>query len=180
MKGKSDYPLYPKCGIHWSKYGEYLAADSLIKYLEHKTNRQLPHIELDTFYVQDENKDGDYDIGEGMNLYYPMDTYPMAYPHFRFTDTLNGNSPKVLTVADSYYWGFFNRGMSRDCFNDGRFWYYNNEVYPDMYDAPSFVKDLDFRSAVEENDVILIITTDANLYNFSFGFVNQLYKALNR
>jgi hypothetical protein len=23
MKDTSRYPLFPKCGIHWSKYGEY-------------------------------------------------------------------------------------------------------------------------------------------------------------
>jgi len=34
LKDTSRYLLYPKQGTHWSKYGECLVADSLIKYIE--------------------------------------------------------------------------------------------------------------------------------------------------
>ncbi|MBM3185680.1 MAG: hypothetical protein FJZ67_05210, partial [Bacteroidetes bacterium] len=30
MKSKTKYPLFPQSGIHWSKYGEILAMDSLV------------------------------------------------------------------------------------------------------------------------------------------------------
>lgn len=175
MKDKSKYPLYPKCGIHWSKFGEYLVADSLIRYIENTTDRQLPSLLYDTIQVEEKNKDGDYDIGEGMNLLFDLDTYPMAYPKYKFEVDSLGRGPKVLVVADSYYWGLFNKGMSRDCFNGGQFWYYNKGVFPDSYQKPLNVADLNTKEAVEKNDVIVLICTDANLYQFAFGFIDQLH-----
>ena len=65
--------------------------------------------------------------------------------------------------------------MSRDLFNDGRFWYYNEAIFPDSYESPLNVKDVDFQKKLEENDVILIICTDANLFKFGFGFIEQAY-----
>jgi hypothetical protein len=33
-KGTTVAPLYPKTGIHWSRFGELMAADSLLKYID--------------------------------------------------------------------------------------------------------------------------------------------------
>jgi hypothetical protein len=174
MKEDAKYPLFPKCGIHWSKYGEYLAADSLIKYIEKKTNKELPHIMLRDIVVQDENIEGDYDIGDGMNLLFDLDTYPMAYPQYKYSELVDNSSPKVLVVADSYYWGMFNKGMSRDCFGDGQFWYYSKQIYPDSYEAPVKTDEVDAIKLMEDHDVVVIISTDANLYKFPFGFTELL------
>ena len=175
-KGKTKYPLYPKCGIHWSKYGEFLAADSLLHYLEKETNRALPALELKGIVLEKENRDGDYDLGEGMNLLTEMNTYPMSYPKFTFGEA-ETNGPKALVVADSYYWGLFNKGMSKNCFNGGQFWYYNKQIFPDSYDEPLYVADVNIIQEVEKNDVVIIICTDANLHKFAFGFVDHLYNA---
>lgn len=177
MKSKSKYPLYPKCGIHWSKYGEFLAADSILNYLERHTNRQFPELVLDSIIVNEENSKEDYDIGAGMNLYLPIETYPMAYPQYHFEKDTILNSPKVLVVSDSYYWGMFNNMMSHYAFNGGQFWYYNNEIYPDHYYSPTRVADIDIVKEVESNDVILLVVTDANLHSFAFGFIERLHEA---
>jgi hypothetical protein len=71
----------------------------------------------------------------------------------------------------------FNYGFSRDLFGDGEFWYYNKQIYPDSYTTPLEVKDIDIRAKAEENDVIILLSTDANLYKFAFGFIDQLYEA---
>jgi hypothetical protein len=176
MKSKSKYPLYGKAGIHWSKYGEYLAADSMIEVIGKMRKTAMTKLVLDKLEVKKTNEQGDYDIGEGMNLFFMMDTYPMAYPTFHYEKPKNQQkAPKVLVVSDSYFWGMFNAGISREVFDDGQFWFYNQEIYPDSYESPKNVGDIDIQLEVEKNEVVVLICTDANLFKFAFGFVDQLY-----
>jgi hypothetical protein len=176
MKSKSKYSLYGKAGIHWSKYGEYLAADSIIKVIGKMRQTEMTKLVLDKLEVKKVNEQGDYDIGEGMNLFFMMDTYPMAYPRFHYEKPNNQQkTPKVLVVSDSYFWGMFNAGISKEVFGDGQFWFYNQEIYPDNFESPKNVKDIDIQLEVEKNEVVMLICTDANLFKFAFGFVDQLY-----
>lgn len=176
MKSKSKYPLYGKAGIHWSKYGEYLAADSIIDVIGKMRKTEMTKLVLDKLEVKKVNEQGDYDIGEGMNLFFMMDTYPMAYPTFHYEKPKSKEkAPKVLVVSDSYFWGMFNAGISKEVFGDGQFWFYNHEIYPDSYESPKKVGVIDIQSEVEKNEVVVLICTDANLFKFAFGFVDQLY-----
>lgn len=179
MKGTTRYPLYAKGGIHWSKYGEILAADSLIKVLEKRGGYDLPELVIDGYETSQMNKDGDYDIGEGMNLIWQTPTFPMTYPKHHF-EGLEKNKNSGLVVADSYYWGMFNFGFSDNIFKNGQFWFYNEAVYPDSFTNPVFASDLDIRKEVEKNDYIILMSTDANLYKFAFGFVDRLYQSYQR
>lgn len=173
-KGKSQYPLYAKGGIHWSKYGEILAADSMVHHIEKISGRDLPEIVIDGFEESTKNKNGDYDIGEGLNIIFQTPTYPMAYPQFHLEQE-DKNNTKVLFVADSYYWGIFNYGFSQTLFNGGEFWFYNHQVYPQTFEKELTVGELDIVQKVEENEVVVLMATDANLYNFAFGFIDRLY-----
>lgn len=176
MKPVAKYPLYAKGGIHWSKYGEFLAADSLIDVVGRMRGVPMTRPVLDRIEVKKVNEQGDYDIGEGMNLLFMMDTYPMAYPVYHLEKPEKEvKQPKVLFVADSYYWGMFNAGFSRDIFGNGQFWFYNQEIYPDSYESPKTVADTDIREEVEKQDMVVLMCTDANLYKFAFGFIDQLY-----
>ena len=174
-KYKSKYPLYPKTGIHWSKYGEIVMADTVVRFMNRLKGIELPQIVVDSVKETKNMWDTDDDIEKGMNLLFNIPDNKMAYPYFHVVQQEKKKYAKVLTIADSYFWGPFNWGMSRDVFNGGQFWYYNEAIYPDSYESPLFVKDIDFKKRVEENDVILIICTDANLYKFGFGFVEQAY-----
>lgn len=174
IKGKTDYPLYPKGGIHWSKYGEILAADSLVHHIEAVSGKDLPEIVLDKMVKSSKNKNGDYDIGEGLNIIFQTPTYPMGYPEFHVEEE-DKNNTRVLFVADSYYWGMFNYGFSNSLFHDGEFWFYNHQIYPQTFEKELTVGEVNMKQKVEENDVIVLMSTDANLHNFPFGFIDKLY-----
>lgn len=177
MKGKSEYPLFPRNGIHWSKYGEYLAADSLIHYLEDVCNTPFPHLELSHIERSSETRDTDQDIEDGMNILVDLEDFEMGYPIFGKTYPADSaNTPQVLTVADSYFWGMYNFGMSRDVFRHGQFWFYNQSMHGEGL-APMNVNQINTRDEVEKNDVVILLSTDANLYKFAFGFVDNLYEA---
>ena len=183
MKDTSQYPLYTKGGIHWSKYGEYLVADSLIKYVEKLKGVDLPKLKLEKIETSLLPRYRDNDIGEGMNLIFPHSTFKMAYPKITF-DKSNIQTPiKAMVVADSYYWELFNEGLSRDVFNDGQFWYYNQKIYssqPGWFGKS--IEDVDIRAEVEKNDIVFILQTEATLDRFGFGFIEkqiELYEQQN-
>lgn len=176
QKDTTPYPIYGKGGIHWSKYAEILAADSMLRKMKTMTNSSFPDLIIDGFDVESENKEGDYDIGEGLNIITQAETFPMAYPKISITQPEN-NKTKTLFMADSYYWGMFNKGFSNNLFNGGQFWFYNESIYPDSFDSPLSVSDIDIKQEVEKNDFIVLMSTDANLYKFAFGFIDELYDA---
>jgi hypothetical protein len=176
IKRTSPHPLFPKTGIHWSKYGELLAADSIINYVNSiKDEKCLPQLLIGDIEISSEMRDTDDDIEKGMNLLVDIKDLKMGYPQFKIQKNNHSKKVKVLTIADSYYWGMFNWGCSKDVFNEGQFWYYNEQIYPDSYTKSIKVADINIIEEVEKNDVIILLTTDANLNNFAFGFIDQLY-----
>ncbi|RYM33556.1 hypothetical protein ERX46_11505 [Brumimicrobium glaciale] len=177
-KSTSKYPLFPKTGIHWSKYGELLAADSLLRYINSISQfKKTPELIIGEVEVSNIMRDTDDDIEKGMNLYYDIPDLEMGYPVFSIHKEKINNQPKVLTISDSYYWGMFNWGLSKKAFNNGQFWYYNEAIYPDSYEKPIKVSDINIIDEVEKNDIVILMSTDAYLYKFAFGFIDQLYAA---
>jgi len=175
MKKTTPYPLYGKGGIHWSKYGEALACDSLIRFIEQERECYMPRLVLDEVELSILNRDEDYDIGSALNLLFTLDTYSMGYPKFHFQKDQNKTKQKVICVADSYYWGMFNFGISTEVFGNGKYWYYNEQIYPDSYEKNKSTSEVDLKIEIEKHDVIIVLSTEMNLYRFSFGIVDQLY-----
>lgn len=169
------HKLFSKTGIHWSKYGEYLVMDSLLHFLAKKTERQFPTMVLDTLILSKQLKESDNDIWKGMNLWFPMEDFEMTYPKFHTEDTIL-NTCKVLTISDSYYWGMYNLGLSKNYFSNGEFWYYYMHIYSKYSNTPTLISTSHVKSELLKNDVVLIICTDANLFKFGFGFLDHSWK----
>lgn len=175
MKNSSPYPLMPKTGIHWSKYGEVIVADSLLSYLETICHCEYPDLIIDSVITSNEMQDTDDDIESGMNLFFNIPDLEMGYPKFHIERSGKESGLKVSTIADSYFWGMYNFGLSRDYFNNGQFWYYNEQIYQDGLEVPLNPKEIDIQKEIEKSNVIILLSTDANLYKFAFGFVDELY-----
>ncbi len=177
-KHKCKHPLYPQYGIHWSKYGMCLAADSIIRYIE-----KMRNIEMNNLYwkkVDIENpKDEDYDIANGMNLIFKLKSFKMGYPQIKFENAKSKVKPNLLVVSDSYYWGMFNFGIS-NVFNKSHFWYYNKEVYPETFSKPLFTSDIDLKKEINDHDVIIIMSTQATMTDLGWGFIEKLYQTLKK
>ncbi len=176
MKPTSAHPLYPKGGIHWSKYGEMLALDSMVRYIEHASDRKLPKLVIDGYDVKDENENGDYDIGQGMNLLFRIPTYPMAYPRFH-VENPERNTTRVLFISDSYFWGIYNYGCTINLFGNGQFWFYFNEIYGSDGVVEGLVEERKLLDEIKKFDVVVLISTDANLSSFTSGFIEKYYDA---
>ena len=177
-KFKSKYPLYPQYGIHWSKYGMCLAADSIIKYIEKKRDIDMQNIywnKIDLEYPKDE----DYDIADGMNLIFRLKSFKMGYPQIQFEKDSTKKKPNILMISDSFYWGMFNFGIST-VFNESHFWFYNKEVYPDSFTKPLTTEDVDVRKEIQKHDVIVVMATQATMPDLGWGFIEKAYNAYKK
>jgi hypothetical protein len=67
QKGISQFPLYPKYGIHWSYYAACFATDSIAKYIELIRQIDIRDIIWDKITIEPA-RNGDNDIMVGMNL----------------------------------------------------------------------------------------------------------------
>lgn len=173
IKNSIKYPLYPKYGIHWSNYGMYIAADSIIHYIEKLRQEDLPEMQLDTI-LWEKPKGDDYDVADAMNLLFVLKSFPMAYPIIHFESTDRNKKPNLLVISDSFYWGLFNMGFSNG-FEKSNFWYYNNQVFPESYSQPTSVKDLNLNNEIKNHDVFIILGSEGTMYNFGWGFIENAY-----
>ena len=177
QKNKSKYPLYPKYGIHWSHYGVCLVADSLLKTIEKYQHLDVPDFVWKGIEIQ-ESHDGDYDIGDGMNLLFQLPSYPMAYPKFSIETKPNQVKLSFLMIADSYYWDMYHMGF-REALGNNHFWFYNREVYPNDGIAPN-PADLNLAEEIKNHDIIVIMATEATLPKIGWGFIQNLYQLYHR
>ncbi len=177
MKDTSRYPLYTKGGIHWTVYGEYLVADSMIKYIEKLKGVKLPHYKIEKIELSTASRYTDNDIEGAMNLLFPIPSnIQKAYPELSIVRTKEDMPVKTLVVGDSYYWGLYRIGLSKEIFNNGHYWCYNKNIYSKEFGKSKIpVSEIDSRSEVEKNDVVFILLTEANLFKFAFGFIDTLH-----
>jgi len=172
-KNKSKYKLYPKYGIHWSFYGEYLAADSIIKYIEHLRSITMPHLYWNTIAVEPAQGD-DYDIGNGMNLLFNFKPDSLAYPTLQYQSDSGKTKPSAIVISDSFFWGMFNFGIFK-AFSDSHFWYYNKQIYPEYYQSQLETDQVNIKDEIAKHDVFIIMATEATLPSLGWGFIEKTY-----
>lgn len=177
MKDTSPFPLFPKAGIHWSYYGAYLATDSIFSFVEQDRQVELPELILDTIIWSEQNFRTDFDIGQALNLVYQPDVYPMAYPIFHYHSSPRRDTVDVLVIGDSFYFTLLTLNISYYGFGKGQFWYYNNDVIAYPPPTADKVRDLDVKSELEKHDMVMLISTVANLRDFPWTFDTMGRKA---
>jgi hypothetical protein len=179
LKDTISYPLYPQCGIHWSYYGSALALDSLIGYMEHLGSRKMIDFGWSDIEISDNLRDPDYDIADGMNLLFRIGCYDMAYPKLYFKEDSTTFKPSVITIADSYYWIFHGKGITQRIYENDNFWYYYQEANGDRYKDERNLQNIDRLDEFKIADYIVLLITDANLYKFAFGFIDDAFYLLS-
>lgn len=177
QKHITSYPLMAKTGIHWSKYYEYLAADSIFSYLDHNWHIHLPRTILDTVERSYRMEDTDDDIEQSLNLLHNLPDLEMGYPRFHFSRSVKQDDPAILVIGDSFYFGIFD--MYKKHLRDRSFWYYNKEIYPQKAVPAVDPATLDLKKELKKRKVVIILSTDSNLKNFGFGFIERALKDLD-
>lgn len=178
MKGKSQYPLFPRFGHHWSYYGECLAVDTIIGYIEHLRQTDMPDLQWEEIEVVDSARSRDADVLKSMNLFRnPPQNMKLAYPKIHFENDSLKNRTRVLVLGDSYWYGPVYMGVSQQAFGYGDFWYYYNRVVPQRVAGEKLeVWQLDLKQEVESYQAIMLLYADGNLSSYGNGFIEDLYE----
>ena len=169
-KGTEEHPIYCNLSAHWTVYAASLAMDSLVRYMESKTQQQQAHFQIngfDTTYLMNQ----DDDLYRMMNLMFPMKHNTLDQPQFSFSE---GYKPKVLAISDSYWWTVWawNVALPQNLFSDGGFWFYNKTVYPER-DPIQNVESIDYRQEIEHQDFVLLVCTEATNHLWPYGFIER-------
>ncbi len=135
QKTKSEYSLYPKTGIHWSRYAMDLVIDSLLSYIENKRNIDIPDYIIGQPVLSEKLIDPNRDLEDDMNLLFDIPNQPMAYSDVSY-DEVGKENPTSIVISDSFFWGLYRKGLRKLAFNNEEFWFYNREIYTPGGDSP--------------------------------------------
>ena len=180
LKKTTEYPLYPKNGIHWSCYGAFVAFDSIYKWFEKKLDLDLIDIKVTKTELSDTARYPDNDIILGMNLMVDSKDMPLAYISKSTEINEKKKMPKLLVVSDSYWWNITTYAFGKYVFSDERFWFCYREAYPESYSSFTPVGSLKFDEIIAKQDVIIIMATEATTNRLGYDFVDHLYKYCKR
>ena len=169
-KGTEAHPVYCNLSAHWTVYTASLAMDSLVRYMEDKTQQEQAHFHIDGFdttYLMNQ----DDDLYRMMNLMFPMKHNTIDQPQFGFTE---GYKPKVLAISDSYWWTVYawNVALPQNLFSDGGFWFYNKTIYPERSPIQN-VESVDYRQEIENQEFVLLVCTEATNHLWPYGFIER-------
>ncbi len=173
------YPLYPKFGIHWSAYASTLVIDSLIHYIEKLKGVDLNNMTYNGIIYSDSVSDADYDMGNGINVLFKMQSNKLAYANVSYENNPDKPKPDILAISDSYWWSIYNMDLLANVFGKSDFWFYNKQVFPEKSGKPTFTKQLHLKSELENHSIIILMATDATLPQLGWGFVEQAYAIYN-
>ncbi len=173
----SRYSLYPKGGIHWSDYGVAHVCDTLRGYIQSITGCPLQELWFD-IEISEEPRRVDNDIAELMNLLFTPKERGLAYPKRYFGVDSSIAPTRLLTIADSYYYGILSSGFADRICSYGGFWYYFKKAIPPSLFGAEKVEELDIIKHLKNQDVLLLLMTEPQLRRFGWGAVEELEKAL--
>lgn len=182
-KSSSLYPLFPKCGIHWSGYGTTLAADTMFKTIEKLCRKDL--INFHSLPGEKTNKNLKYtdsDIGDAMNLLIPIESDTLYYPTVKFEKNDSTQKINGLFIGDSFtqsFYGFYPY-FQELLLPDSRYWSYNKYIYwPEGLGIGADVGTFHLFNEIKNRDIVVIVSTEQNLSNFSFDFGDRAFDLLN-
>jgi hypothetical protein len=113
-----------------------------------------------------------------MNLLFEYDNIKMSYSKYIFEKSKIEKKLNVLIVGDSYGYNILNTGITNEIFNKTEFWYYNKGISPKRKNHSNKVKDLKILDEIGKFDVIIVLSTETNLFKFGFGFIDNFYEAI--
>jgi len=180
LKKSTPYPLFPKYGMHWSIYGVALATDTLIKFIEKDHPGTIPSMKIGEIEISDSLRFTDNDIGNMLNLIFPLPKVQAAYPQLHFENDPEKKKLSILVIADSYYLNIVN-GIADKIFGREEYWYYNSKVYPAIIDNnnPVYIDKSDLKKKLSEFDVILLMTSEINMHCGYWNFIDEVFQAFH-
>lgn len=171
MKDTVSYPLYPMTGTHWSNVASMHVSDTLIRYLEWLTGKNMLNISVGPAYPSEAVKP-DNDLENIMNLVWSIKPNQNYYAQVKVVPDSTAKPLNLITIGDSYFWNIAYTLPMDELFESYPYWYYYNTVYYDP--NHDNVKQLNMVEELDRADVVMIILTTYHLYSIFDSFLNRV------
>ena len=168
--------LFPKTGTHWSRYAALQAADTLIRYMEHLGDINMPNLVIGPKYLGDKAIDPDDDLESLLNLIRPLPKPKYYYADVASDHDSTAVKPKVIVVGDSFWWTIAFQLPFGELFSQIPYWYYNSSVY--YYPPYNSVDELDLAEELLSADFIVLFYSATQQYRMNDGFTQKALDAL--
>ena len=170
IKDTSPYPLYLKSSSHWSNEAAVYAADTLFRYMENLCGFNMHNLSFGERYL-DKTHFLDSDLEDIMNLIWPIESGKNYYTRVTIDNDSMAIKPRLLTIGDSYFKGFYYNLSLDQLFESYHFWYYNNTVlYDPLHDN---VRQADVLREVLSSDVVMVMYSPCNLFDLNRQFLTN-------
>lgn len=169
-KDKTDYPLFPQTGTHWSNLAAMHVADTLLSYMEQLGDFKLMHFSIGKPFEKTVKPDDD--LESLMNLMFDLKKKPNYYAQTTIIPDSTIDKPKLITIGDSFYWNIINATPFGHAFGSHEYWYYFNSVYFD--ESATNILEKDVLQEVLSADFVMLSYATTQLYGMSNGFSSKI------
>lgn len=167
-KGKTDYPLFPKTGMHWTYIAAEHSFDSILRYIEHNTNINLHNYSIGEKYSA-APRHPDTDLEDILNLMRPIRPNKNYYADVTIDNDTTATRPVFIIVGDSYFWNINGSIPLRSIFRKYSYWYYNSTIH--FNPNCDHTSKIDILDEIINTDIINLSYSPRQLYVFSNKFL---------
>jgi hypothetical protein len=159
--------------------------DTLISTIETLLQRDLPDYQREavslkytpTYYTE-------AGIFASLNLYWTQLQDTFAYRHIapESWDYENKYRPKVWAIGDSFYGTLLTYDVPQRFFDPGSIFFYYNKSVVGTLENKNYTpgKITDYLDQLSEQDLVIIMTTDANIKGCTWGATGDVLRELAR
>lgn len=176
IKDTADFMLFPKTGTHWSRYAALLAADTLVRYMEHLGDVNMHNLVIGQRYLANAREPDD-DLESLLNLVRPLSKPQYWYADADADTDPTATKPKLIVVGDSFWWPIAYQFPFDKVFSSVPYWYYNSSVY--YYPPYNSVDELDMKEELLSADFIVLFYSATQQYRMNDGFTQRALEAMN-
>ena len=176
IKNKYTDILYAKQGVHWSVYGSFIAADSLIRYIERLRQIKMAHPTWTKTEHTNVPRYTDDDIAKTLNLIFPLTQETFTYPAVSYTSSDDQKKPRAVYIGDSFLPIWIDDGLMDMTNTDWQVWQWFSILWSaDSRDGHMAVQESNWVNTLNNTDCIIIMYTSFNLPVLGNGFIEKAY-----
>ena len=175
IKDTANFALFPKTGMHWSRYAALQAADTLVRYMENLGDINMKNLVIGPKEL-DNARNPDDDLESLLNLLRPISKPKYYYAEGTTDGDPTASQPKMIVIGDSFWWVIAAQIPLKEVFSRVPYWYYNSTVYYDnRYHS---VDELNLAEELVSSDFVVLFYCATQQYRMNDGFTQKALKAL--